>query len=110
MENEKWKMIYGKWFSFSHRSFPLRRNVSLPRADLSLFLNSADFYSNRAKLAITVLIRRIVAQTVLRSDLVCHLSKGCARVLQSSRHKVLTTTRLCQIIHLAAREVIKLPA
>src|SRR5688572_20082233 len=84
----------------------LRRVITFTRAHLRIF-HAANLNANFSKLAIARLVRRIVAEAVLRADLVCDLRKCRARVPQRCRRKISAARSARKLVHLNAREIVE---
>src|SRR6266436_1276623 len=98
---------------FWHRcleALPLRSVVSFSGPDQSFIWHTTQLHANRAKFSIAVLIRRVVAQAVLRPDFGGHTSKRSARILKTIGDEVSAATVFSQIVHLLARQIVKIAA
>src|SRR6266851_3381646 len=109
MKNGKWKMENLLFFAFRPNS-TLRSVVAFACADLSFIVKATQLHANRAKFSIAVFIRRVIAQTVLRPDLRGDACKSSARILKTVGDEVSAAAVLCQIVHLLARQIVKISA
>ena len=66
----------------------LRRVITFARPNLRIF-HAAKLHGDFAELAVARFVCRIVAEAVLRANLVGDLREGRARVLQRGRREIL---------------------
>src|SRR5688572_11002287 len=96
--------------SFGIDGLLFRRVVSIARADLCLVFQTFDFELDGTEFSVTSFIGRIVTNTVKRADVSRHARKRRARICQRRRSKASAAGSTCKLIHLAARQVVKLAA
>src|ERR1041385_7468791 len=87
-----------------------RRVVAIARADDCLIFQAAHFEFDGTILSVTSFVGWIVPETVLRADIFRHLCKRGARISEGCGDKTPATRNACELIHLAAREIVKLAA
>src|SRR6185369_16880469 len=102
------KSAIGNW-QLAITSF-FRRVVSVAGADLCFVFHAAHFEFDRAKLSIASFVGWIVAETVERADVLRDPRKCRARVGQRRRHETPAARGAREIVHLTAREVVKIAA
>src|SRR5205085_8452519 len=97
--------------SFLISSLTFRRVVAFARSYLrAAAIDAFDFNMDCAKASVMRFVGRVVAQTVLRSYLVCDLCEGCACGAQVGSWKSLSTRDQRKIIHLTARKSVEAAA
>src|SRR5215213_4405683 len=84
--------------------------VALARSDLRARLHALDLDANGAKAAVAQLVRRIVAEAVLRAYLLRDACKGCAGIAQGGGRKSLAAGGACQVVHLLPCQVVEVAA
>src|SRR3981081_2413241 len=95
-------MIYGKWSL-------LRRKVSLACPHAGVF-HAAHLDFDLTKAAVASLVRWIVAQAVLRANLVGNLRKGGPRLLRAAGGESFSSGCTRHLAHFFPRQIVKLPA
>src|ERR1041385_5186592 len=93
------------WFLAPHSA--LRSKVSFPRPHLGLLFDASYFNANRAKLAVTIFVRGVITQAVLRANLIGDACKSGPRILQTVGDEVSAAAIFCQTIHLFTRQVVE---
>src|SRR6185503_19234576 len=87
-----------------------RRVVTIARADNCFVFQASHFEFDRTILPVASFVGWIVTETVLRPDILSHTRKRCARIGECRGDKTPATRNTREIIHLTAREIIKLSA
>src|SRR6266404_71449 len=95
-------MIYGKWSL-------LRCKVSFPRPHARI-LHPTHLHSDLTKATVASFIRRIVAQAVLRANLVGYFSKGGPRLFHAAGGESFSSGCTRHLAHFFPRQIVELPA
>src|SRR5918912_4110841 len=98
------------FFSTDYCFSSFRRVIAFACADLCASGDAAHFDADGAKATVARLVRRIIAEAVLRADLCGDLRKGRARIAQIGGHEITASRSARQIVHLAAGQVVQVAA